>query len=308
MIAFFILHQIPALRPMTNKLIHIQYYNPTTQKATIGIDDAYFVLSWIVLLIFIRAALMNYFFVPFARNAIGIKSKKKLVRFAEQGWSLSYYCTAWIFGMYLLVNSEYAFSVKHVWIGWPHFQLSRLMKAYYLIQLSCWMSQIYVLNIEEKRKDYVQMFTHHIVTCFLVTGSYYYYYTRIGHVILVLMDVVDVLLSSAKMLKYMGFNQACDAAFVAFLVGWLCMKHLFYNYCTWSAMTDGLESIESKCYYDEQGNLVRCFTPRIHWTFISMLLILQVIQLIWLGMILRVVAKILKGGSAEDTRSDDEDD
>ncbi|ANB11729.1 sphingosine N-acyltransferase LAG1 [Sugiyamaella lignohabitans] len=301
-------HQIPALQPFTNKLIHIQYYDPVTEKARIGINDVFIVLTWIVLLIFIRATLMNYVFIPFARNVTGMKSKKKQVRFAEQGWSMFYYFMAWVLGMYLLAESDYAFSIQHVWIGWPHYQMSRTMKSYYLIQLACWLSQIYVLNVEEKRKDYVQMFAHHIVTCLLVTGSYYYYYTRIGHVILVLMDVVDVLLSTAKMLKYSGFSNICDVMFGIFLVGWISLRHVFFNYCTWSAMTDAFQLIDKKCYYDENGELVRCFTSQVHWTLVSMLVVLQVITLIWLWYILRVVVKILKGGSAEDNRSDDEDD
>jgi len=39
-----------------------------------------------------------------------------------------------------------------------------------------------------------------------------------------------------------------------------------------------------------------------------MLLALQVITLMWFGMIIRVAWKVLNGGSAEDSRSDDEDE
>ena len=36
------------------------------------------------------------------------------------------------------------------------------------------------------------MFSHHIITCLLIIGSYYYYYFRIGHLILMIMDSVDI--------------------------------------------------------------------------------------------------------------------
>ena len=47
------------------------------------------------------------------------------------------------------------------------------------------------------------MFSHHIITCLLIIGSYYYYYFRIGHLILMIMDSVDIF-GSSKMLKYAG--------------------------------------------------------------------------------------------------------
>lgn len=51
-----------------------------------------------------------------------------------------------------------------------------------------------VVNIEEKRKDYAQMFVHHIFTTVLLYLSYGYYHTRVGIVILCIMDLVDIVL------------------------------------------------------------------------------------------------------------------
>ena len=45
-----------------------------------------------------------------------------------------------------------------------------------------------------KRKDHWQMFTHHIVTSVLIYASYRYGHTRVGNLILVLMDVSDLVL------------------------------------------------------------------------------------------------------------------
>jgi hypothetical protein len=68
------------------------------------------------------------------------------------------------------------------------------MKGYMLAQLAFWLQQLIVINIEERRKDHWQMFTHHIVTSTLVYASYRYGYTRVGNLTLVLMDVVDLFL------------------------------------------------------------------------------------------------------------------
>ena len=68
------------------------------------------------------------------------------------------------------------------------------MKGYMLAQLGFWLQQLIVINIEERRKDHWQMFTHHIVTSVLIYTSYRYGQTRVGNLILVLMDASDLAL------------------------------------------------------------------------------------------------------------------
>jgi len=68
------------------------------------------------------------------------------------------------------------------------------MKWYYLVQTAFWLQQLFVVNIEERRKDHWQMFTHHVFTSALLFSSYGFYQTKGGNVILCIMDVVDILL------------------------------------------------------------------------------------------------------------------
>lgn len=135
-----------------------------------------------------------------------------------------------------------------LWEDYPHFQLSWYMKLYYLVQLAFWVHQIITLNIEKRRKDYwqvcahssiqcterlidsrdPQMFAHHIITVSLMILSYRYNFTRIGNVILALMDPCDIIFSTAKMLKYTGYATACDATFGLFLISWLVSRQILY--------------------------------------------------------------------------------
>lgn len=84
------------------------------------------------------------------------------------------------------------FSSRYLWHNYPHTPLSPLTKFYYLVQLGFWFHQLFVFNLEARRKDYYQMLTHHFVTIALVMGSYWANYTRVGTVILVLMDFCDI--------------------------------------------------------------------------------------------------------------------
>lgn len=73
------------------------------------------------------------------------------------------------------------------------------MKWYYLCQFAFWLQQILVVHIELPRKDHYQMLTHHVVTSCLLLFSYGYYQTKVGNVILVLMDFVDLSLPVSQL-------------------------------------------------------------------------------------------------------------
>ena len=128
------------------------------------------------------------------------------------------------------------------------------------------------------------------------------------------------------MLRYAGWQTACDIAFGVFIVTWFLTRHLFYLAVCWSLYID-LPSTYG-CYNAGTGaridgenssiisNLLHaytsdpsspvCFNKPLRNTFLSLLLALQVLTMIWFGMICRVAYGVLSGKGAEDSRSDDE--
>ncbi len=85
-------------------------------------------------------------------------------------------------------------NLRELWTDWPNREVTGLVKAYFLGQWAFWLQQVLVIHIEERRKDHWQMLTHHFITITLMTASYYYHHTRVGILILVLMDIVDIFL------------------------------------------------------------------------------------------------------------------
>ena len=100
-----------------------------------------------------------------------------------------------------MYNSDYWLNLRELWTHFPTRSMAMPLKWYYLVQFAFWIQQIIVVNIEERRKDYSQMLTHHIITCFLVFGSYGIYQTKVGNVILCLMDVIDIILPVSEQEK-----------------------------------------------------------------------------------------------------------
>ncbi|KAF4821907.1 Sphingosine N-acyltransferase-like protein FUM18 [Colletotrichum siamense] len=321
---------IPKAQAHTIKFFTLSYKNPETGLYGAGLGDACLLTFCIILFTGLRAATMEYVLAPLAKGW-GVSKRKDLTRFSEQAWLLIYYLVFWPLGMYIYKTSPYWLNMKELWTNWPQRELTGLNKFYILAQWSFWLQQIIVINIEERRKDHWQMFTHHIITCSLISACYGYHMTRVGNLILVLMDVVDLFFPLAKCLKYVGLNTLCDFMFGAFVVSWLVARHIFYVMVCWSIYTDLPEAIPEAqaCFSGKAPNVAGpfpapeesmtwmlepfykfdgtvCFPSVIRWSFLIPLLALQVITIGWFFMIIRVVMKVLRGGNAEDTRSDDE--
>jgi acyl-CoA-dependent ceramide synthase len=95
---------------------------------------------------------------------------------------------------YLMYNSDYWLNLKEMWTHFPTRTITGTMKWYYLVQFAFWLQQLFVVNVEEKRSDYWEYVAHHVFTSSLMFTSYGFYQTKVGNVILCVMDVVDLLL------------------------------------------------------------------------------------------------------------------
>lgn len=290
-----------------SKFYTLQYKYPNTDMYDIGIDDSFFVLFWIINLMFLRSLLITFVFKPMAKM-LNITSFKATQRFIEQWWCIIYYSISWGCGVALYYKSDYFFNCYNLFANWPHDQLSPFMKTYYLIQTASWFQQFFVLHLESRRKDHYQMLSHHIVTILLCTGSYKYYFTRIGHIILLMMDIVDVTLSFAKILKYSGYQTFCDIMFIVFMMVWIISRHGFYNYAlyyTYAHSRDIMSNMNCANFVD--GSYFKaCYTDLQMNTFLVLLLLLQIIMCVWMYMILKVAIRVITGGDADDIRSDED--
>ncbi|KAF2807258.1 longevity assurance proteins LAG1/LAC1 [Mytilinidion resinicola] len=337
LLLLFLSHlMFPRIRWRTQKFFHLSYYNEESGMYTSGIDDLSYVAFWIVVFTGLRASVMDYILHPLASLG-GINRPRDVVRFVEQAWLIVYYSVIWPMGMYIVYNSSYWFNLREMWTNWPIAQMDGLFKWYYLVQFAFWLQQILVVNIEERRKDYAQYLAHHIITSALMFMSYGYYQMRVGTVILSCMDVVDIILSAAKMLKYLGFDGICDYIFGLFMATWVVARHGFYLSICWSLYAHTPTSLPSACYnsdtgvmlapsepgYEKNGgteiwkNILQtyidphgpvCWNSNIEWSFMGLLLALQFITLLWFALIVKVAWKVVNGGVADDVRSDDEGD
>ncbi|KAJ5081463.1 TRAM1-like protein [Penicillium alfredii] len=323
------LHNLyPSLRPYTQPFFQLSYYDPATDQYVQGWDDIYFVISAAIALTAIRAIAIEWVLQPLARCA-GLK-RKGSIRLAEQGWQAMYYGFIWAVGLYLWKNSHYWFDFGAIWVKWPARPLSGALKWYLLVELAFLVQQIFVIHVEERRKDHYQMFSHHVITSTLLTSAYIYGFYNVSNVVLCLMDIVDFLLPSAKILKYLKFELACNVAFGVFMATWFVTRHILYNVLCWSIYKNVPAQMAYGCYSGSSATMIStdgypnafaymfgpfqslenpiCMNRSIKWIFLSFLLCLQGLSIVWFSMIVRVAYGVVRTGNAEDTRSDEEDE
>ncbi|KAI8638246.1 TLC domain-containing protein [Parasitella parasitica] len=288
--------------PLASQLLYVSHQVGPNEYDK-GFGDVYFVFFWTIMFTFLRAAFIKYIYLPLSSYFnIGVASKRQ--RVAEQSYILAYYVVFGSAGMYIMYNSPHWFNTSQFWIDYPHVLISSDMKKYYLMQLAFWIQQIYGLHIEKRRKDHVAMLSHHIITIILVGTSYISNLTRVGNAVLCCMDLCDIFLSLAKILKYLGFTNVCNIAFGLFAISWPITRHIFFSIVTWSV------AVEPARYFDMEWNPSqgKYFTIKTQRGFVALLLALNLIMFYWFLMIVKVIAKLFTGNEIDDTRSDDEDE
>jgi len=140
------------------------------------------------------------------------KAKNKQQRYFEAGWYALWYPVSMLLGIYVLSEEEDLVRAQSHqklgvldssswWHGWPSIRQDALaVDNFYLIQLAFNLQcLIQIVLIESRKKDYLQMVSHHVITILLIWSSYYVGLMRVGLIIItVVADGPDLFLYWAK--------------------------------------------------------------------------------------------------------------
>ncbi|KAJ1846226.1 Sphingosine N-acyltransferase lag1, partial [Coemansia sp. RSA 2703] len=273
-----------------------------------GIHDFKFVFYWIVQLIAARSILLHHIMPPVA-EALGIRNARKARRFCEMSWGCIYITASFVIGFRVWQASPYYMNTHHLYANYPedHILMPYGLKWYYLVQTAFWLSNVYTIHVEERRKDHLEMMIHHVTTISLVLLSYTFHFTRFGHAFMLIMDFPDIFLSSAKLFRYMGYEMIPNLLFGVFSISWVVTKHYLCLKMMFSIWTLGTTLVPHEKHFPHYPNSYASYPiVSFMWAF---LLILQIVLIYWFALILKVLHRVLiKGQDADDNRSDDEDE
>ena len=168
------------------------------------------------------------------------------------------------------------------WV-WPSVQwwtsenkvLSKGEAFFYTAYAARYFQSYITLLLEPKRKDFVQMQIHHIVTVCLVSFSFVSGYVKVGLVVMCLMDYADPPLQWGKQIVYIrdmrgnssgifSFKFLADVHFAAFAVTFLVTRDVMYAYVCYASWAD--DQLEDNAAAICQGMLIILLGLQFFWT------------------------------------------
>jgi len=217
-----------------------------------------------------------------------------LKKATESCWRCVFYFWLFCFGGYTILPTDWFYDTRQWMIGYIREQdFNNYMRSYYLMELGFYFSLLFSQFIDAKRKDFWQMFIHHIVTIALIFSSFAISHCRIGVVIMFIHDASDFWLEGAKVFNYAKIQKVCDGLFVMFALTFFITRWVYYPFWV-------LEAFIFK--------VPKLIGPwKGHWLECTWLIILQILHFYWGGLIVHMVYKLLTQGKVDrDTRSEDE--
>ncbi|XP_013382240.1 ceramide synthase 6 isoform X1 [Lingula anatina] len=221
-----------------------------------------------------------------------------IVKFSENSWRFCFYLSAFVYGITILWDKPWFWETRNCWMGYPDQHVTDDVFWYYMLELAFYWSLSASQFADIKRKDFWEMFLHHIVTIFLMSMSWSNNYVRIGTLVLAVHDAADFWLEAAKMAKYAGRQKLCDFLFGGFALVWLITRLIIFpTRVIRSTLLEGHTTVK-----------VDPFTYPFYWVYNILLTSLLVLHIFWFYLICKVAfTAFLKGKVEKDERSESEE-
>ncbi|GME81701.1 unnamed protein product [Ambrosiozyma monospora] len=224
----------------------------------------------------------------------------------EQSYAMCYAGMTGPWGLYIMKHTTlWYFNTTAFYEEYPHKTHDYMFKFYYLAQAAFWSQQslVLILQLEKPRKDFYELVFHHIVTMSLIICSYRFHFTWMGLAVYITMDISDCFLATAKSLNYLD-SPLATYVFLCFAFVWTYLRHYINIKILWSVLTEfktvgpwelNWETEQYKCWISQ---------PIVF----GLIFALQLVNIYWFFLILRVIYRMYKTNVAVDDRSDDEDE
>ena len=281
------------------------YHIEGTDQYGKGANDFKFVGFYAIFFTFLREFMMCCILKPIS-IFLGIKKEAKQKRFMEQTYAMFYYGISGPFGLWIMSKTPlWFFETTPFYLEYPHKTHEIFFKVFYLGQAAFWVQQsvVLILQLEKPRKDFKELVLHHIITIALIWCSYRFHFTWMGIAVFVTMDVSDFFLAISKTLNYLD-SSLTGPFFVLFIGVWIYLRHYINLRILWSVLTEfrtvgewelNWETQQYKCYISQPITFFLIFA-------------LQLVNIYWLILILRILYRYIFSGDKKDERSDDEEE
>ncbi|KAG9403046.1 Ceramide synthase 1 [Aphanomyces cochlioides] len=167
-----------------------------------------------------------------------LRKEVTMKKFCDQSWQLVIHASMTVLEIIVLREENWWNDTTSLWnpnsptCDFPEQKF--LTKLLYITQLAIWIYTAFSCKfLEEVRKDYLVMMSHHVVTIALVTWSYAMGFLPVGVVVLIIHDASDIPLDLLKMANYMKVEDRkgffiTEILFVLTLSIWIYLRVYLY--------------------------------------------------------------------------------
>ncbi|KAI5191997.1 very-long-chain ceramide synthase, partial [Nematocida minor] len=229
------------------------------------------------------------------KNPADIDRKK----FTRALWKVVCFGTLSLYGIYCLAGESWIYYPLGVTMEWPNNQTPSRINNYYVIETVYYSGSFITMFFEEKQSDFYLMVWHHFVTLLLVGFSYRYNFLRYGVFIMLLHDISDPWMDSAKISVYLGYQSLGNVLFIIFAGMFIIPRIFIYLYMVLFPGYGFLWEFGSMLLVPIWGLLLGVFLLNSYW---SVLIIRMAVEFIKKGKIekdIRDVEGKEKGGRKE---------
>ena len=221
-----------------------------------------------------------------------ITSESLLKKASESCWRAFSYFILFGWGIMVVWESNW-FWDNSTWLSnYKYHEFTTVMKWYFFLEISFYLSLSVSQFTDTKRKDFYQMLVHHFVTLILLVGSYITSMYRFAVVIMFIHDASDFWLETAKIAKYAKKENVCNICFGIFAIVFVCTRLIYYP--VWVAF--GYFNYNT---YD---------TSIVQKLMVSLCFLILFLNFYWGYLVLSMLYRItVSGKKTKDSRSDDSD-
>jgi len=231
-----------------------------------------------------RFALTRLVVMPLGRR-LALK-RTNFAKLEEAIMQVGFYSVSWGYNAHFLYHQEWFWNPILCFLdNFPRQTIEPEISFYYAMQTGWYLHGVYThFFLDTKKSDFLLMLLHHAITLALLYAAYVGGYFRVGMLVMFSMDICDVFLYSAKILKIIKSGGKIDYPKAVYYIGfgmipvtWLLFRLIYFPFVVmWTTSYDGMRL----CGWEEATG----------WVFFNTLLVLLLVLNIWWG---HIIAKIM---------------
>lgn len=225
----------------------------------------------------------------------GLKTDKETAKFAEALREFSFYSLSLFLSWVCLGRESWLYNLDEMWKYDRQYTVPAEFKALYFLEASWYLAGVISLFLDAKRKDFVEMTTHHLCTVVLLLLSFQQSHCRVGAVVWILHNLSDPFLQGAKLFNYLKLEPWSTISFVIFMLVFMVTRLLYYPCVIYS------------CHFRGPGYFFNRNHSAPEHTLVGALTLLIPIHIYWFFLIIKVAQRAI-AGKIQDERSDSDDD